>query len=427
MNDGTLPPGLPNGTPVWWRNPDALPVDAAMARSSLDGEMVKEAEDAWEWYGPLLAQLFPETRADGGRNRSDLRELPRIARMIGLKRGRLLAKCDYALQTTGSIKARGGVFEVLTHAVDIAREAGLVEDGDDLSKLATPEAKAFFARHRLLVGSTGNLGYSVGLAGCRLGFDVEVHMSHDAKQWKKDRLTALGACVVEHGSDFSQAVCAAREAADRQADSHFVDDERSITLFMGYAAAARELADQLEEAGIPVDADHPLHVYLPCGVGGAPGGVTFGLKRVFGDAVRCIYVEPVASPCMLVQLALGTDRPVSVYDFGLDNRTIADGLAVAQASQLVARETRHMVEGIATVSDNSLLVWLTHMWRLEKMRLEPSAASGFAALVEFGGEIEVPDSDREITRVIWTTGGAYQPETEFAVALARGNDLISSM
>ena len=86
-----------------------------------------------------------------------------------------------------------------------------------------------------------------------------------------------------------------------------------------------------------------------------------------------------------------------------------------------------MVEGIATVSDESLLVWLTHMWRLEKMRLEPSAASGFAALVEFGGEIEVPDSDREITRVIWTTGGAYQPETEFAVALARGNDLISSM
>ncbi|WP_295810193.1 D-serine ammonia-lyase [uncultured Nitratireductor sp.] len=427
MNDGTLPPRLQSRKPIWWPNPDALGFDAAMARSSLSGDMVKEAELAWERFGPLLARLFPETAADGGRNRSDLRELHSIAGMIGLKRGRLLAKCDYALQTTGSIKARGGVFEVLTHAVDIGGKAGLVEKGGELSKLASPEAKEFFSRHRLLVGSTGNLGYSVGLAGCRLGFKVEVHMSHDAKQWKKERLTALGAHVVEHGSDFSQAVRAAREAAARQPNSHFVDDERSLTLFMGYAAAARELADQLEHSGIVVDLEHPLHVYLPCGVGGAPGGVTFGLKHIFGDAVRCIFVEPVGSPCMLVQLALGADRPVSVYDCGLDNRTIADGLAVAQASQLVARETRHLIEGIVTVEDESLLIWLAHMWRLEKMRLEPSAASGFAALVEFGGEIEAPNSSKEITRVVWTTGGAYQPETEFATALEWGNKLISSM
>src|SRR5690606_18086859 len=98
------------------------------------------------------------------------------------------AKCDHALKATGSIKARGGVYEVVQHAESVALAHGLIGQGDDLSSLAGPEARALFSTRRLLVGSTGNLGFSVGLAGRRLGFEVEVHMSRDAKEWKKARL-----------------------------------------------------------------------------------------------------------------------------------------------------------------------------------------------------------------------------------------------
>ena len=43
---------------------------------------------------------------------------------------------------------------------------------------------------------------------------------------------------------------------------------------------------------IPVDADHPLIVYIPAGIGGSPGGVSYGLRRIYGDDVHAFFVEP---------------------------------------------------------------------------------------------------------------------------------------
>lgn len=112
------------------------------------------------------------------------------------------------------------------------------------------------------------------------------------------------------------------------------------------------------EAGRVVDAAHPLFVYLPCGVGGAPGGITYGLKALFGEHVHCFFAEPVASPCVLVQLASGAQAPVSVYHIGLDNRTDADGLAVGQASHLVSPLMGSQLAGVFTVPDVDILLSL---------------------------------------------------------------------
>jgi len=39
------------------------------------------------------------------------------------------------------------------------------------------------------------------------------------------------------------------------------------------STAAAELAEQLNQRGLKISTDTPLVVYLPCGVGGAPGGI----------------------------------------------------------------------------------------------------------------------------------------------------------
>ncbi|WP_096176143.1 D-serine ammonia-lyase [Cohaesibacter sp. ES.047] len=423
---------IKSARPTLWCNPAYVPaVDPEAA------EGLSKALDDWALIAPLLEALFPQLKQSGGEIASDLIDVPDLQTALGYGAphfGRLFVKGDHDLPVAGSVKARGGLFEVLMHAVNEARAFGFLAADESLTKLASTEAHSFFGRRTIAVGSTGNLGLSVGLAARTLGYNVVVHMSADAKEWKIERLRRFGVKVMQYEGDYNLAVAAARDAASRDPLAYFVDDEDSELLFRGYSAAAAELKTQLEDAGIVIGPDRPLFLYLPCGIGGAPGGIAYGARAVFGPDVHCFFAEPVQSPSALVQMMHGSDQPLPVYEFGLSNKTEADGMAVATMSQLVARRMRERLAGVYTAGDDDLFRWVSLAYSHAGLQIEPSAAIGFAgphfllsteAGRHFCATHLAPDALNRAVHVAWATGGSLVPEVQFQTFVDRGSSLGS--
>ncbi len=413
------------GKEVFWVNPLRTGAREALEKAPLTMSDVLDAEARLARFAPFLRECFPELAETGGVIESALTPVPGLKGRLAERGvdipGRLLLKQDSHLAVAGSVKARGGIYEVLKHAEDLALTYGLLDGyDDDYRKLGTPEARALFSRHTVQVGSTGNLGLSIGIAGAAVGFRVIVHMSADARQWKKDRLRAHGVTVVEYAADYGRAVEEGRRLSERDPSSYFVDDENSADLFLGYSAAARRLKGQMEALALPVDEEHPLFVYLPCGVGGAPGGISFGLKQVWGDAVHCFFAEPVQAPCMLLGMATGLHGKISVRDVGLTGLTHADGLAVGRPSGFVGKVMEPFLSGIMTVRDPILYDYMRDLLDTEDIFIEPSAC----AALHCPGQLTGTEAGRRYLRengltedrmeraahILWATGGALVPE-----------------
>ncbi|WP_289367554.1 D-serine ammonia-lyase [Pantoea stewartii] len=415
-----------------WFNPATTTVADALPFVGLTEQDVEAAHARLKRFAPLLAQAFPETAATGGIIESDVVAIPamqaRLEQAYGQKiAGTLLLKKDSHLPISGSIKARGGIYEVLNHAEKLALAAGLLSPEADYRTLLSPTLRQFFSQYRIAVGSTGNLGLSIGIMSARLGFNVTVHMSADAREWKKAKLRSHGVTVVEYEQDYGVAVGQGRKAAASDPNCFFIDDENSRTLFLGYAVAGQRLKAQFEQQGRVVDAQHPLFVYLPCGVGGGPGGVAFGLKLAWGDHVHCLFAEPTHSPCMLLGITTGLHDGISVQDIGIDNVTAADGLAVGRASGFVGRAMQRLLDGIYTLDDARMYDMLGWLAQEEGLRLEPSALAGMIGPQHICGSAHYhalhdfsPTQLQQATHLVWATGGGMVPEQEMAHYLAKG-------
>lgn len=438
--DALLATRLRNAQPALWINTARQTLPAAALPTlgkSISLDDTKAAAARLARFAGLLAEVFPELLAADGMVESPLLPAAALQPALGMadNQGRLFIKADHSLPVAGSIKARGGMHEVLEFAERLALQHGLVEPGVDYRALATMQARAVLSRYQVAVGSTGNLGLSIGVVASALGFKATVHMSADAKEWKKDRLRQCGVQVVEHAGDYERAVAAGRAEAAADPLCHFVDDERSFSLLLGYSAAALHLQRQLAEQGVAVDAEHPLIVYLPCGVGGAPAGITFGLRQVLGPHVHCFFAEPVQSPCFMVQMMAGQDEHPSVYDWGLTNRTEADGLAVPRASVLAAELMRPLLSGVFTVADDTLFAQLVQVLDALGERIEPSAAAGFSGPALLTGTTAgqawlratgVGAALLQATHLVWTTGGLLVPDAQYQGFVQRGRAVLAA-
>lgn len=431
LNKAKIPTNILNametGQEFFWVNPNWLPIAEAKETVAYTLEDVKDVEARWQRFAAFIEAAFPSTQATAGIIESGLSPIPAMKSWLESAYateipGQFFLKRDDELPISGTIKARGAIYEVLKHAEDLALEYGLLEStAEDYAVFNTEDFHEFFSKFNLTVGTTGNLGISVGTMGRAFGFDVTVHMSKDAKEWKKEYLRARGVEVIEHETNFTEAVIAGRHMSEEDPMSYFVDDEHSKELFLGYTVGGYRMKKQLAEANIQVDADHPLFVYLPCGIGGSPSGITFGLKQAFGDHVHCIFAEPAKMPSMILGLVTQQFSEVAVDEIGQGALTVADGLAVPRTSSLVAEMMNHYFSGGYTLEDDTFEAILKALWDQEEIFLEPAAVAGIpgaiklltsAAGQEYLKAHDLTDKMDQATHIAWATGGSMVPAND---------------
>ena len=170
-----------NKEEVFWENPLIEATKTGLTKVTVTAADVKDASERLKRFAPYIQLVFPETKESKGILESPLTTIPNMKKSLeqnyGIKiPGELLLKQDNAMPISGSIKSRGGIYEVLEHAEALALQHGLLTTEDDYAKMAEPEFKNLFAKHKIAVGSTGNLGLSIGIMSAKLGFNVTVNV-----------------------------------------------------------------------------------------------------------------------------------------------------------------------------------------------------------------------------------------------------------
>ena len=144
---------------IFWQNPDvgSRPCPYGMAE-------IEDAEARLKRFAPYILKAFPDTAETAGIIESPLREIPEmkksLVRMTGDFPGKLYLKMDSHLKVSGSVKARGGIYEVLKLAEEIAMKEGMLKETDDYSILLEDRFRDLFGKYSVQVGSLPETAFS---------------------------------------------------------------------------------------------------------------------------------------------------------------------------------------------------------------------------------------------------------------------------
>jgi threonine dehydratase len=246
-------------------------------------------------------------------------------------------KCEF-LQHTGTFKARGALNRILA-----SKERG------ELTAAG------------IVVASGGNAGLANAFAAARLGVPATVFVPAAAPAVKVAKLKAIGAVVVQGGSEYAVAYQAAvAHAAETGAVYCHAYDQPEIAAGAG-------------TVGSEVLAQVPGVDTLLVAVGG--GGLMAGIAAAVEGQARVVAVEPDGAPTLHAALAAGqpVDVPVSgVASDSLGARRIGDiGFSVA---------VRTGVESVL-VADPDIVAARSALWNGYRIVVEHGAAAAWAALL----------------------------------------------
>ncbi|MDH4120633.1 MAG: threonine ammonia-lyase, biosynthetic [Deltaproteobacteria bacterium] len=242
------------------------------------------------------------------------------------------------LQPTFAYKVRGACNKI-AHLTDTERQAGV------------------------LCASAGNHAQGVAFSARRFGLKARVVMPVTTPQIKIQSVKALGAQVILHGENYSDAADYCQQLLVREGGTfiHPFDDPLVIA---GQGTIGHEIFMERPD----MDA-----VFVPVGGGGLISGVGCFLKTL-RPGIRVVGVEPEDSDAMAQSLAAG--KKVRLEEVGL----FADGVAVREVGEHTFRLARQVVDEIVRVSTDEICSAIKAIHADTRAIMEPAGALGVAGL-----------------------------------------------
>ena len=243
------------------------------------------------------------------------------------------------LQITGAFKIRGAYNKIAS--LDAAeRDRGVV------------------------AASAGNHAQGVAYSAAQFGISAVIVMPESTPLTKINGVRHYGAEVILYGANYDEAYAHAIAYAKKNSlvfVHPFEDDE----IIAGQGTIGLEILAENER---------PDAVIVPVGGGGLISGIATAIKRV-DPAIEVIGVSATGAPAM--RLSFEEGRPVNTTSV----RTIADGIAVRDASPKTYGIIRQNVDRFIGVDDEEIAYAILFLLEKQKLSVEGAGAVGVAALL----------------------------------------------
>lgn len=215
----------------------------------------------------------------------------------------------------------------------------------------------------LISATRGNHGQSLAFAGRRHDVPVTIVVPHGNSVEKNRAMRALGAELVEFGSDFQ----AASEEAVRMAEATGRERVPSFhrDLVLGVATYALELLTAEPEVDV---------LYVPIGLGSGACGCIMA-RDLLGLKTEIVGVQSTEAPAYALSLAAGHVVTTPTSD------TLADGMATRVPDPVAFELVRRGVSRIVQVSDDEVADAIRAYWTDTHNLAEGAGAAPLAAAI----------------------------------------------
>ena len=243
------------------------------------------------------------------------------------------------LQNTGAFKLRGAYNKIATLSVK-QRSSGVV------------------------AASAGNHAQGVAFSANKFGIKAVIIMPESTPLTKVNGVKYFGAQVILRGTNYDEAYAYASDYG-KENKLTFVHPFEDVEVMAGQGTVALEILDEHKE----LDA-----IIIPVGGGGLIAGMASAIKAKNSD-IEVIGVSALGAPAFKNSFDLKNAVDTTSV------RTIADGIAVRDTSEITLSHTLEMVDKIISVDDEEIASAILFLLEKQKLVVEGAGAVGVAALL----------------------------------------------